>query len=183
MKFTIAPLLLSSVFASKAGKLAKFSKAKGAKAKAAKSAYGSLSASMSVGPEPPISVTGCGEIFTDQKVVLTDNLDCGGPRDDDVESQPCAVTLNGSEAEIDCNDFTLSQVATPQAKYEYEDGPYRSGICLFEGAKASNCYVQKFRNGIYVENGGEVVESNLSSNQIGMYAAFIEDATLTIEDT
>jgi hypothetical protein len=58
MKFTIAPLLLSSVFASKAGKLAKFSKVKGAKAAKSKSAYGSMSASMSVGPEPPITVTG-----------------------------------------------------------------------------------------------------------------------------
>eukprot|EP00986_Skeletonema_menzelii_P009377 scaffold4266_cov139-Skeletonema_menzelii.AAC.1 len=179
MKFTIAPLLLSSVFASKAGKLAKFPKAK---AKAAKSAYyGSLSASMSVGPEPPITVTGCGEIFTNQKVVLTDNLNCGPLVGGDPQDQEdCAVTLNGPEAEIDCDDFKLSQVATPPF---YNGGPYQSGICLINGAKATNCNVKKFVDGIYVTDGGEVRSSFLTSNWFGIYAVFTEDGTLTIEDT
>ena len=171
MKFTIAPLLLSSVFASKAGKLAKFPKAK---AKAAKSAYGSMSASMSVGPEPPIR---CGESFTDTKVVLTDNLNCGPL----VEGDPdCAVTLNGPEAEINCDDFTLSQEATPPF---YFGGPYRSGICLNNGATAINCNVEQFNGGIRVTDGGEVVNSNLSPNWKGINALFTEDSTLTIEDT
>jgi hypothetical protein len=148
MKFTIAPLLLSSVFASKAGKLAKFPKVK---AKAAKSAYayGSMSASMSVGPEPPITpsptptpTTLCGEIFTNQKVVLTDNLDCGGPRPPGQFIDSCAVTLDGPKAEIDCNGNTLSQEATSPF---YTDGPYNSGICLNNGATAINCNVQQFR--------------------------------------
>ena len=177
MKFTIAPLLLSSVFASKAGKLAKFSKAK-----AAKSAYGSLSmsASMSVGPEPPITVTGCGEIFTNQKVVLTDNLDCGA-RPPGVRQQPCAVTLDGPKAEIDCDDFTLSQEATPRANYR--DGPFFRGICLNDGATATNCNVEKFEDGIRVSDGGEVRSSFLTSNTVGIFAFFTKDSTLTIEDT
>jgi hypothetical protein len=179
MKFTIAPLLLSSVFASKAGKLAKFPKAK-AKAKAAKSAYayGSMSASMSVGPEPPITVTGCGEIFTNQKVVLADNLECGSLVGG---QQDCAVTLNGPEAEIDCNGNTLSQEATPQANYN--DGPFLYGICLNNGATAINCNVQKFFGGIEVTDGGEVRSSFLTSNNIGIVALFTKDSTLTIEDT
>jgi hypothetical protein len=178
MKFTIAPLLLSSVFASKAGKLAKFSKAK---AKAAKSAYGSLSmsASMSVGPEPPITVTGCGEIFTDTKVILSNNLDCGGGQ----RIVNCAVTLDGPEAEIDCNDFKLSQEATPP-RYD-SDGPFLYGICLKNGATATNCNVQQFRDGIYVTDGAEVRNSFLTSNFSGINALFTntKDSTLTIEDT
>ena len=59
MKFTIAPLLLSSVFASPDSKAAKRAKAKFPKANAAKSGYGmcmsTSSMSMSVGPEPPVT--------------------------------------------------------------------------------------------------------------------------------
>eukprot|EP00986_Skeletonema_menzelii_P015166 scaffold11173_cov99-Skeletonema_menzelii.AAC.3 len=126
----------------------------------------------------PITVTECGLSFTDQKVVLTDNLDCGSRIGD---QQDCAVTLDGPEAEIDCNDFTLSQVAS--VAVFYADGPFFSGICLNNGATAINCNVKKFVDGIYVINGGEVVNSNLSPNQFGIYAKFRRDSTLTIEDT
>jgi hypothetical protein len=207
MKLLIAPLLLSPVFASKAGKLAKFPKAKAPKS----SAYGSMSASMSVGPEPPVTpsptqqepspaptsepslapssepslaptittVTACGETFTNTKVVLADNLDCGA-RPPDQPQDLCAVTLSGSEAEIDCNDFTLSQVATPS---NYLDGPYENGICLINGAVARNCNVEKFNAGLYVVNGGVVRSSFLTSNYNGMYAQFSKASTVTIEDT
>jgi hypothetical protein len=164
MKLTIAPLLLSPAFASKAGKLAKFSKAK---AKAAKSAYGSsMSASMSFGP-PPATLTGCGETFTNQKVVLSDNLNCGSLVGD--QQQDCAVSLSGPKAEINCNDFTLSQVATPPG---YINGPYDSGICLINGATAINCTVERFGNGIRVRNGSTVANSNLSPNWRGIVAFF-----------
>ena len=140
----------------------------------------SSSMSMSFGPEPPITLTACGESFTNQKVVLTNNLDCGGPRDDDVTRQGCAVTLDGPEAEIDCNGKRLSQVATGP---NYLDGPYTVGICLNNRAKARNCIVQQFFNGIRVTDGGEVVNSNLSPNFSGIDAQFTKDSTLTIEDT
>ena len=176
MKFTIAPLLLSSVFASKAAKYGKFSKVK---AKAAKSGYRSsmsMSASMSFGP-PPITLTACGESFTNQKVVLTEDLDCGPCIGD---QEDCAVTLDGPEAEIDCNGNTLSQEATGPS---YNDGPYKVGICLNNGAKARNCIVQQFFNGIRVTDGAEVVESNLRSNTSGIVARFTKDSTLTIDNT
>jgi hypothetical protein len=128
----------------------------------------------------PITVTGCGDsfTFTNQTVVLTDNLDCGQRIED---RQPCAVTLNGPEAEIDCQGNTLSQVATPQEFYT--DGPFVRGICLNDGATATNCNAEQFVSGIRVRNGGEVVNSNLISNQFGIFAVFTEDGTLTIEDT
>jgi hypothetical protein len=125
---------------------------------------------MSFGP-PPITLTGCGESFTDTKVVLTDNLDCGGPLVGDQQPQPCAVTLDGPGAEINCQGNTLSQVATPPG---YINGPYRSGICLNDGATAINCNVEQFGNGIRVRNGSTVANSNLSpnSNWRGIVAFF-----------
>src|SRR5210317_1500773 len=114
MKLTIATLLLSPVFvfASPDSKAAKLAKAKFPKMS---KSYGgnmcmstSSSMSMSFGPEPPITVKACGESFTNQKVVLTEDLNCGGPF-----VGGCAVTLDGPFAEVNCNDFKLSQVANP----------------------------------------------------------------------
>ena len=143
----------------------------------------SSSSEPSPAPTTPITVTGCGEIFTNQKVVLADDLDCGGPLVGDPQDQEdCAVTLDGPEAEIDCQGNTLSQVATPQANYA--DGPFVQGICLNDGATATNCNVEQFVSGIRVTDGdGEVRSSFLTSNNIGIYAVFTEDGTLTIEDT
>ena len=173
------PLVLSSAFA-------KLAKAKSPKAEAKFAGYGrsmSMSTSMSVGPEPPITITlkGCGESFTDQKVVLSKDLDCGGPRDEGVDQQQCAVKLDGPLAELDCKDNTLSQVADSQE--DYFDGPFFNGICLENGAKTKNCNVQQFVAGINVRNGAEVVNSVLRSNFRGIDAEFTEDATVTIEDT
>jgi hypothetical protein len=78
------------------------------------------------------------------------------------------------------NDYTLSQEATPPG---YTNGPYDSGICLNNRAKARNCNVQQFNGGLNVRNGGEVVNSDIRNNYNGIFAVFIEDATLTIEDT
>src|SRR6056300_1640262 len=144
MKLTIATLLLSPVFvfASPDSKAAKLAKAKFPKMS---KSYGgnsmSMSASMSFGP-PPITLTACGESFTDKKVVLTEDLDCGS-RDEGVLSQLCAVTLNGPQAEIDCNDFKLSQ-----ATEEFYLPSFIRGICLNNGAKARNCNVEQFNAGI-----------------------------------
>ena len=186
MKLTTAPLLLSPIFffasASPDSKAAKLVKAKFPKT--AKSGYGSMcmstsSMSMSFGPkpEPPITLTACGESFTDQKVALTKDLPCGGGE----RIGDCAVTLSGPFAELDCKDKTLSQVAS--SKSFYNDGPFLFGICLNNGAKATNCDVQQFNAGIKVTDGGEVVNSDLSPNRIGIQASFDVDSTLTIEDT
>jgi hypothetical protein len=88
--------------------------------------------------------------------------------------------LDGPGAEIDCQGNTLSQVATPPF---YTDGPFRYGICLNNGATATNCNVEQFIDGIYVTDGREVRSSFLTSNFSGIYAKFSRDSTLTIEDT
>ena len=218
MKFTIAPLLLSSVFVfaspdSKAAKLAKAKFPKMSKSYGGNMCMSASSMSMSVGPEPPITssptpqptpqpvlptppptpepspapaytLTACGESFINTKVVLADNLDCGpSPSDEEFPSDPwCAVMLSGPQAELNCNDYKLSQVATPQN--DYEDGPYESGICLIKGAVARNCNVQQFHDGVRVIDGGEVRSSFLTSNYNGIFADFTEDdATVTIENT
>ena len=130
--------------------------------------------------ETPITLTGCGQpVFTDQKVVLAKDLNCGSLGEE--RPQFCAVTLDGPLAELNCDGYMLSQEATPPA--DYGDGPFFNGICLSNGAKARNCNVQQFVTGIDVLNGGEVVKSNLTSNNDGMYADFNTNSTLTIEDT
>ena len=122
------------------------------------------------------TLTECGESFTAQKVVLTSDLNCGSR----IGAQElCAVTLDGPKAEINCNDFTLSQVASSP----YKNGQFQTGICLKNGATATNCNAQQFKIGIDVENGGQVVKSNLSSNYDGINAFFTADATVTIENT
>jgi hypothetical protein len=132
----------------------------------------------SLSSAPTSVVQLCGESFTNQKVVLSNNLDCGS-RDGGVQ-ELCAVTLDGPGAEIDCQGNTLSQEATTPF---YADGPYENGICLKNGATAINCNVQKFFDGIRVTEGGEVRSSFLTSNLRGIVAFFTKDSTLTIEDT
>ena len=139
---------------------------------------------MSVGPEPPITLKGCGESFTNQKVVLSNNLDCGSLVGD---QQLCALTLDGPLAELDCNDKTLSQITSPPY---YDEGPFLYGICLKNGAKARNCNVEQFGVGLDVRNDnnnsnseGEVVNCVLNSNNFGIQALFNSNSTLTIENT
>jgi hypothetical protein len=134
--------------------------------------------SLSSAPTSPV-VQLCGESFTNQKVILSNNLDCGALVGGDPR-QLCAVTLDGPGAEINCQGNTLSQEANPPF---YNDGPYESGICLNNGATATNCNVKKFIDGIFVTDGGEVRSSFLTSNNMGIVALFTEDGTLTIEDT
>jgi hypothetical protein len=133
--------------------------------------------SLSSAPTPVVQL--CGESFTDKVVVLSNNLDCG-PRPPGVLQELCAVTLDGPGAEIDCQGNTLSQVATSPF---YNGGPFFNGICLNNGATATNCNVEQFSGGIRVTEGGEVRSSFLTSNRLGIVAFFTKDSTLTIEDT
>ena len=153
-------------------------------------------------PAPPITLTECGESFTDEKVVLSEDLNCGPfnyTGDNDYEDyywykQDCAVWLSGPFAELDCDHNTLFQEADPEGRsywfldrVSYNDGPFENGICLRNGAKAINCNVQRFITGIVVTDDGEVVNSDLSSNHQGIRADFDfnadSTATVTIENT
>mmetsp|Transcript_3057 Transcript_3057/g.4592 ORF Transcript_3057/g.4592 Transcript_3057/m.4592 type:complete len:411 (+) Transcript_3057:97-1329(+) len=109
---------------------------------------------------PPVcgSTVQCGgEAYTGE-VKLTEDLFCT-----DTETPPiggdicdiCAITLDGEDAELDCNEFMV-----------HNSGAMVIGICLLNGARAKNCYVQKFLVGIYVQNGGEVNECEVMFNDV-----------------
>jgi len=103
------------------------------------------------GKTPPPVVCGstvqCGQTFTGE-VKLTEDLYC--PQ---TTRGSCAITLEGEDAVLDCNQYMI-------------DGDIRvgNGICLRNSASAINCYVQKFEDGIYVENGGEVNDCEVMFN-------------------
>ncbi len=85
-----------------------------------------------------------------------------------IQTACCAITLDGPEAELDCNEFLLSQD---------ESEPYVNGICLLNGAKVTKCLVQLFNRGIRVFNGGEVSNSILTFNyDYGIEAEFTNEA-------
>jgi hypothetical protein len=126
-------------------------------------------------PTPTTVVQQCGESFTNKKVALSADLTCPDPGLPP-GTYPCAIKLDGPEAEIDCNDNTLSQEAS--------NHPYWRGICLWNGATTRNCNVNNFWYGISVLNNAEVVKSVLSNNYGGIDAVFdVEDSKLTITDT
>ena len=108
----------------------------------------------------PLPVCGstvqCGQTFTGE-VKLTEDLYC--PQ---TTSGNCAITLEGEDAVLDCNQYMIDGDDDSQF-----DSP-GNGICLRNSASAINCYVQKFLVGIYVENGGEVNECEVMFNIFGI---------------
>lgn len=70
-----------------------------------------------------------------------------------------AIKLEGPNARIDCNGYTVRNVL---------EGSYEYGILLIDGAMAINCNVEQFKYGFIVENGGEVKKSEASHSQIGV---------------
>jgi len=107
---------------------------------------------------PPVcgSIVQCGGEAYTGKVELTENLFC--PQ---TTSGDCAMTLDGEDAELDCNQYMIHG----------DDSSSGNGICLRNGASANNnCYVQKFEYGIYVENGTEVKDCEVMFNDVfGIY--------------
>ena len=127
----------------------------------------------------------CGQTFTDE-VTLTEDLVC----DDDIQpasnsvkrAKNCAITLDGDDAELDCNGFAVFQessngndaaVTCPSDTTKEEkttcDLYYYRGICLKGNAKAKNCQgVENFIQGFHVEGGGEIEDALVSRNRIGI---------------
>ena len=99
---------------------------------------------------PPVcgSTVQCGQTFTGEELELTEDLYC--PQ---TTSGDCAITLEGEDAVLDCNQFMIDG-----------DSSVGNGICILNGASAINCHVQKFGNGIYVEDGGEVNDCEVMFN-------------------
>lgn len=95
----------------------------------------------------------CGTTVLDTEITLSDNLLCLD------SSSGAAIKLEGPNARIDCNGYTVRNVL---------EGSYESGILLIDGAMAINCNVEQFNIGFIVEDGGEVKKSEASHNQIGV---------------
>ena len=138
--------------------------------------------------EPAIS---CGATFSNQKVVLSEDLFCV----DDVASATrlekrtlnAAIELTGADAVIDCKGHTIHQVSGVSAvncdqtlgvargrsdnREQMKDDCnlfYQGGILLRNGAKAINCKVQQFYDGFIVMDGSEVKKSEAFGNRRGV---------------
>ena len=105
------------------------------------------------------------------------------------ESGTCAISLIGRESVLDCGGRTISQAIPAAAsatscgvfdpysndfdpknpvdlvKTKQDCGlPYAFGICLLDGAKATNCNVQGFAVGIYADSSSSDVASEVKNS-------------------
>ena len=149
----------------------------------------------------------CGQTFTGGKVTLTEDLFCddswtdASNTDAVKESKNCAITLE-DDAELDCNDFAVSQIFSDTSKdimdllncpagsvdNETEDCGklyYYRGICLRgKNAQAKNCHVERFFQGFHVGgDGGEIKDSVASQNRVGVRVSGDPGATTRISKT
>ena len=146
----------------------------------------SLSKSGKAAPVPPYcssSKQTCGQTFTgDDKISLKGDLLCAEDWNSATNSKNCAITLEGN-AELDCDGYTISQITTlgSDAAVECDDTVgnnkqqkkacqlyYYRGVCLTGASKMKNCQVEKFLEGIYVKNSGDVKDSIVSRNRSGI---------------
>ncbi len=145
----------------------------------------------------PAQAVTCGQTFTDEKVVLSDDLFCtddvGDATNPILRPLNAAITVNGPDAIIDCKGHTIRQMTRLSAP-ACETSPgndlnpsrdrrnmklgcdiyYQAGIILANGATAINCKVEQFYDGFLVVDGGEVKKSEASRNHRGVV---IEDYT------
>jgi len=141
------------------------------------------------GPVPPLapycssSKQTCGQTFTgDDKITLKKDLFCAEDWTTATKGQNCAITLEGN-AELDCDGYRISQITTlgSDAAVKCDDTVgnslvqktacqlyYYRGVCVTGGAKMKNCQVEKFLEGIYVENSGDIKDSTVSRNRSGI---------------
>lgn len=153
-------------------------------------------------PEPEQVLT-CGQTFTDEKVVLSDDLFCtdevGGAPTGVLKSLNAAIKIEGPDAVIDCKGHTISQRSSKNAAFcdkkivtrdEREDMKtecdlfYVYGIWLVDGATAINCKVEHFYYGIQITDGGEVKKkkSEVSGNRVGVSIRDNSSSTTKISD-
>jgi len=143
-------------------------------------------------PPPYCDAVTCGRRYTD-KVYLNDDLLCGGDvnvtngTDPSLERYNCAVTLEGPDAELDCDGYTIYETTSSDDSdsarncdetignnAEVKDMKqncgmyYVRGVCLKGGATLKNCGVQKFYEGVFVQNSGTIKSSTMRLNKIGV---------------
>ena len=152
-------------------------------------------------------IISCGATFTNEEVVLSDDLFCTDryydASEDELMALNAAITLSGPEASIDCKGHTIRQVTAGYFGSQClnwldpKDDPfepsflrsemktwcdlyYQAGILLTDGATAVNCNVENFVDGFLVINGGAVMSSKASENQNGVT---VHDLTGSIATT
>ncbi len=144
-------------------------------------------------PPPYCPVVECDGIYTD-KVYLNDDLDCGGDvtatvgQDSSINQVNCAVTLEGPNAELDCNgykvyetsstsddpdsarncDNTLGTPGNIKTMKQTCEIYYVNGVCLKDGASLKNCGVEKFFRGAFIKNSGTIKDSTIRRNTFGI---------------
>jgi hypothetical protein len=134
----------------------------------------------------------CGDVFTNEKVVLSDDLFCTDEVSDATNSElrtlNAAIKLSGPDASIDCKGHTVRQVTTESAaacdtfpgqsldpsflrKQMKQNCQlyYQVGIWLEDGATAINCNAEQFYDGFMVLTGGKVKRSEAASNRRGFF--------------
>ena len=149
---------------------------------------------------------GCGHTFTNENVVLSDDLYCSVnfdfASDAELMALNAAITLTGPDASIDCKGHSIRQRTGVGFASECLDlgwlpvgNPFmptlgrklmkvncliyfQTGILLIGGAKAINCHVEDFYEGYYIINGGQVLQSEAIGNRHGV---FIQDLIGSIE--
>ncbi len=139
----------------------------------------------------PAEVMTCGQTFTNEKVVLSDDLICMDDVDDasnqELKTMNAAIKVAGPDAIIDCKGHTIIQMTTKSAA-ACETPPrrdlnpsserksmktdcdlyYQAGIFLVDGATAINCKVEQFYDGFLVVDGGEVKKAEVSGSRNGV---------------
>jgi len=145
-----------------------------------------MSKSGKAAPVPPYcssSKQTCGQTVPEgDKITLKEDLRCAEDWTTATKGQNCAITLEGN-AELDCDGYRISQITTlgSDAAVKCDDTVgnslvqktacqlyYYRGVCVTGGAKMKNCQVEKFLEGIYVENSGDIKDSTVSRNRSGI---------------
>ena len=151
-------------------------------------------------------IISCGATFSNEEVVLSDDLLCTDryydASEDELMALNAAITLSGPNASIDCKGHSIRQVTAGyfgsqclrwldrtdpfepsllrSEMKSWCDLYYQAGILLTDGATAVNCNVENFIDGFLVINGGEVQMSEASENK---YGVTIHDLDGSVETT
>ena len=151
-------------------------------------------------PEPTPDVQ-CGNVYnstaTGEQVVVTlgGNLLCSGNITEADDTRNAALTLEGEDAVLNCQGYTISQTtvnidgtetgsaaavdcdifpsnSAKRLRMKQEcDIFFQFGVILKDGAKMMNCNIQKFWGGAEIRDGGEIQDSEFSLNYRGVQIA------------
>ena len=119
---------------------------------------------------PQVVASKCGETFVGPIVVTLPSGGLNCPADSDTKKGKgkiaSVITLIGEDAILDCNQGTITQDGIVNSVDEYSE-PFNNGIELNCGASARNCKATKFYDGVLVNSGGKIYDSEFTGNDGG----------------